>query len=448
MDKLPLLGHTSLDAPFALQRGKVITVRQFLSDSFQLAEQLLAGQHILNLCRDRYHFAVGFTAALLTGKVSLLPPSHTKDMVERIKEFAPDVFCLHDGEADDIATPRLTYPKAAKIREVQIPIIPADQLIAIVFTSGSTGKPLPYKKHWNFLVRNIRAQAERLNLAHSAQDKALLATVPPQHMYGLESSILLPMLTGNILHAGHPFFPADILDALKEIPQRKILITTPLHIRSLLNSIDVIPKLEMIFSATAPLPLQMAYKMESQTAAPLLEIYGSTETGQIATRRPTHKEHWQLLPGIKLFQKANLIWAEGGHIEHPVKLNDKIDLIDESYFTLHGRTHDLINIGGKRTSLAHLNHHLQAIPGIVDGVFFMPDDSATHDIKPTRLCAFVVAPDLEVSAILAELRQRIDPVFLPRPLIHVDALPRNSTGKLPQEDLARLRSNYMVISSS
>jgi 3-hydroxymyristoyl/3-hydroxydecanoyl-(acyl carrier protein) dehydratase len=55
----------------------------------------------------------------------------------------------------------------------------------------------------------------------------------------------------------------------------------------------------------------------------------------------------------------------------------------------------------------------------------------------------VVAPALSREALLQALRQRIDPVFLPRPLVFVDALPRNTTGKLPREALARLLRTYM-----
>ena len=54
------------------------------------------------------------------------------------------------------------------------------------------------------------------------------------------------------------------------------------------------------------------------------------------------------------------------------------------------------------------------------------------------LTAFVVAPDLSREEILRALRERIDPVFLPRPLHRVAALPRNATGKLPYEALLQL----------
>jgi acyl-coenzyme A synthetase/AMP-(fatty) acid ligase len=65
----------------------------------------------------------------------------------------------------------------------------------------------------------------------------------------------------------------------------------------------------------------------------------------------------------------------------------------------------------------------------------MPDEC---DDAITRPMAFVVAPRLSRETVLERLRQRLDPVFLPRPLYLVRALPRNATGKLPREMLAAL----------
>jgi acyl-coenzyme A synthetase/AMP-(fatty) acid ligase len=99
-------------------------------------------------------------------------------------------------------------------------------------------------------------------------------------------------------------------------------------------------------------------------------------------------------------------------------------------FLLHGRIADLVNIAGKRTSIASLNFHLNSIDGVRDGVFVMPDEARDG---VTRLMAFVVAPGLTAEQVLSALRSRIDSAFLPRPLCLVDALPRNTTGKLPRE---------------
>jgi len=119
-----------------------------------------------------------------------------------------------------------------------------------------------------------------------------------------------------------------------------------------------------------------------------------------------------------------------------VPLSDIIEILDAQRFLLHGRHADLINIAGKRTSLAYLNHQIAAIPGVVDAAFFLPDEESPDGI--TRLCAFVVAPDLNSRRLQAELRQRIDPIFLPRPLVFMDKLPRNTTGKLPRNQLQQL----------
>ena len=70
-----------------------------------------------------------------------------------------------------------------------------------------------------------------------------------------------------------------------------------------------------------------------------------------------------------------------------------------------------------------------------DGVFFLPEADGADE---QRLAALVVAPRLEPEAILRALRERIDPAFLPRPLLIVDALPRNATGKLEREGLLAL----------
>ena len=128
--------------------------------------------------------------------------------------------------------------------------------------------------------------------------------------------------------------------------------------------------------------------------------------------------------------------ASGGHVEGEVPLGDLIELAGDGRFTLVGRHADLVNIAGKRTSLAYLNHQITAIAGVADAAFFLPDETGPDGI--TRLAAFVVAPAMDRRQLLAALRQRIDAIFLPRPLVFVDALPRNSTGKLPRSALQAL----------
>jgi acyl-coenzyme A synthetase/AMP-(fatty) acid ligase len=165
------------------------------------------------------------------------------------------------------------------------------------------------------------------------------------------------------------------------------------------------------------------------------EIYGSTETSALATRRTTDGQTWTLLSGVTLRQDDEVTWACGGHVPSCVGLSDVVELTRDRQFLLHGRQADLVNIAGKRTSLAYLNFQVGEIEGVRDVAFFLPDDDENGI---TRLTAFVVAPDVSQVALMADMRQRLDAVFMPRPLIRLDVLPRNALGKLPRSLLQAL----------
>ncbi|EQD32602.1 Acyl-coenzyme A synthetases/AMP-(fatty) acid ligases-like protein [mine drainage metagenome] len=260
-------------------------------------------------------------------------------------------------------------------------------------------------------------------------------------MYGLESTIFLPLLGGGQLTARLPFFPADVLAALLELPVPPVLVTTPFHLRKLLESNLPLPPLSVIISATAPLSTELAENVEKRLGAPVMEIYGSTETGQIATRQPTQNPRWLAYDGIVLKQERGLTTAMHGHLEGPQVLNDILELQSSSQFLLLGRNSDMVNVVGKRSSLAYLNQIISHLPGVADGVFFIPQTTAEHEAP--RLAAFVVAPGRNPQDIQSSLLQKLDPVFLPRPIIFVDSLPRDGNGKIPASAMTELITRHM-----
>jgi acyl-coenzyme A synthetase/AMP-(fatty) acid ligase len=448
MDTIALLSHSTPTAVIAYRGGVPVSARRFLSDATHLAQRLPACNHVLNVCADRYRFTVGLAACLMTGRVSLLPSTHTPEVIGQLAGFAPDAFCLTDDPACEIGLPRVFYPEELPADEVAsaVPQIPVTQLAAIVFTSGSTGMPLPYRKTWGRLARCVSDGAPRLGLM-DGRSHALIGTVPAQHMYGFESTVLLALMSGNSFCAERPFYPADVASALAAVPRPRALVTTPVHLRTLLASEIDLPPVDLIVSATAPLELDLARAVESKFGAVLLEIYGSTETGQIATRRTSASPVWRLWPGVRLKISNDKVFAHGGHVEQLTAMQDVIEITGEGEFLLHGRTADLVNVAGKRSSFGYLNAQLNAIPGVTDGVFFLRD-GATGSTGVARLGAVVVAPGLSVAALTEQLRQRIDPVFLPRPLIFVERLPRNATGKLPQQELQILANRHLQVNES
>jgi acyl-coenzyme A synthetase/AMP-(fatty) acid ligase len=440
MSRLALIAHTHPAAVVAYRDGAALTVRTFLADIAEVAARMPEGCHVLNVCKDRYRFAVGFAAAVLTRRMSLLPSTHTPKIISQLTEFAPDIFCMTDDPDCDIDLPQFLYPgdSVADAPGWPIPQIDAEQRVACVFTSGSTGTPIPHTKSWGRLVACVHEGARRLGIV-AGPSYAMLGTVPAQHMYGFESTVLEPLHSANALCAERPFYPADICASLDRLPRPRVLISTPVHLRALLATNLTMPEADLLISATAPLSAQLARSAEQRFSCALMEVYGSTETGQIATRRTVQTHEWQLWPGVQLTLKDDgRVFAHGGHVEQSTPMGDVIEITDPERFLLHGRTDDMVNIAGKRGSIGYLNHQLNAIPGVVDGVFFLREDDAHADAGVSRLAALVVAPSLDAAALLEQLRERIDPVFLPRPLLFVDSLPRSPSGKLPREALLSL----------
>jgi acyl-coenzyme A synthetase/AMP-(fatty) acid ligase len=435
MADFPLIKNYASGAVFAYREGRPIHVEEFLGEAEQLARALPDRPHVVNLCSDRYRFTVSLAAALLRGQVSLFPPNSTPDLLGRLGEVYSSVYCLSDGSVDSSQLETFPYPSLqGSAATGSNPRIPEAQAAAVLFTSGSTGQPVPHAKSWGSLVRTGSAEVERLGLESGM---VLVSTVPQQHMYGFESTVLMVMQGGMAMHAGKPFFPADVCAELEALPRPRGLVTTPVHLRILLAETSSLPPVDFLLCATAPLSPQLATEAEARFAAPLFEIYGCTEAGQVASRRPTRSQEWRLFPGLKLHADGNRARVSGGHVESEVLLGDVIEVCSDDTFLLHGRTADLVNIAGKRTSLAHLNFHLNSIAGVKDGTFVMPEED---DGTVTRLMALVVAPGISSDAVMSALRQRIDAAFLPRPLCFVDSLPRNDTGKLPRVALDRLVS--------
>ena len=431
---LPLTGYRDPEAVAAWRRGEPVTAARFIADVLRIADALPEAEAVLNTFADRYRFATVLCAAALRGQLTLLPPATTPNVIRAMRDFAPGAYWTGDEATAPIDLPRFEPPPptAGTPAAFDMPRLEAAQPIACVFTSGSTGAPQPHYKRFGSLARNIEGGIARLG---AGPGHAIVGTVPAQHMYGFESTVWLPLLSGASLTAERPYYPAEIDAALERLPAPRTLVTTPFHLRAWLEG-GAPARVETIVSATAPLPAGLARDAEARTGARVLEVYGCTESGQVATRRTAQAAEWEPFDGIRVWNEGAQAMVAGAHVEAPTKLMDVIEPVAGGRFLLHGRTADLVNIAGKRNSLGYLNHQLASIPGVRDGAFFLPDEDEAGGV--TRLMAFVVAPGLTREAVLQGLRERIDPAFLPRPVVLLERLPRALTGKLPREALEAL----------
>lgn len=421
--EIPLLLCSSKD-PIAWRQGRPIGRSLLLAHAARVSRQLPEHRFALNLSEDRYLFTVALAAAAIRGQTTLLPTSRVAGAVDEAAEGYPNCYRLGDehvaawmgGDAAD--------------EPVGMPCIAAGHLVAIPFTSGTTGRSQPHPKRWGDLVLGGLLAERRFGFA-ARGPATIVATVPPQHMYGLETSVILPLVTSTGVHAGRPFFPEDVCAALASIPPPRVLITTPAHLRVCVKAGLRWPALFRVISATAPLSKALAAECEDVFATEVMEIFGFTETGSVASRRTVTEDIWTLYDGLTLDGER----ISGGHVPEPVRPSDILERVDSTRFALTGREQDLVNIAGKRMSLAYLNRVLNEVEGVKDGVFVLPDD---EDGRARRLLALVVAPNASRERILAALAERIDPIFLPRPLLIVPELPRNETGKLRRDAVRAL----------
>ena len=445
----PLLAASDLATPIAWCAGQPRSAGQFIAQAQALAEQLPAGGRPINLCQDRYHFALGLAAALLRGQTSLMPPNTLPTTLCQLQaDGGAPPYVLTDVRSDDAALSAAGLARvdvhadagAGGLRPATaVPLIAADLQAVCLLTSGSTGPPQPHCRRWGALVASIRAEAERLAELMQRDSLAglnLVATVPAQHSYGFESSVLLALLGGAAFDAGRPFYPADIAQALARLPEPRALVTTPLHLKTLLRAGVALPRTALTLSATAPLSPQLAAQAEAALGGPLIEIYGCTEAGQVASRRTSAGEAWCTLGELQLAREVcadgERFIATGGHVPQPTPLADVLELLDARHFRLLGRANDLIHVAGKRSSLAHLNFHLNRIEGVHDGAFWLPDEVDEGVVRPL---VFVVAPQLTARQVIAGLREHLESAFVPRRVLHVAALPREATGKLTAQAL-------------
>jgi acyl-coenzyme A synthetase/AMP-(fatty) acid ligase len=420
------------DALFAIRHGAPLSRGRLWSDVRNLAERLPDRAYLLNLCEDRYLFCITLLAALCRGQVCLLPPSGQAGVLHGILHDFPDCYLASDREQNQPPCPWFPVSPPAMAGAAAAMDFDAGQTAVIAFTSGSTGRPKACPHTFGTFRTSARMAVRGLGLETARL--LLVSTTPPQHMYGLETSIFWPLFSPLVLHAGRPFFPEDIRRTVRGAPLPCLLASTPTHLWSLVRTEGAWENLRGVICSTANLSETLARQVENATGAVLHEIYGSTETLSFATRQTAREPLWRLYPEASLSRDGEgSIGLAAPHLKEPARLEDLLRIGPDGRFAVLGRAGDMVKIGGKRGSLADLNRRLAEIDGIVDGLFLTLEDERGE----CRLAAVVVSA-LSKRDILAALRPSLDEVFLPKRIHFVAKIPRNEVGKVVKAELERL----------
>ena len=439
----PLLDPFDGEAPAFWSRRGPITAGRILARARDLAQRLPERPLAANYCLDRDRFAVALLAIWMRGQTAVFPADRSERSHNLLAEEASELYCLTDQALpfSGVTSVRVEADRDLPAAGVAPAALAAEHPAVKVFTSGSTGKPSVNEKTWGMLVAGGKSIPPMIDLDRFVRPSTV-ATVPSQHMYGFELSIMNVLQGGVSAHVERPIYPADIARCLEEVPPPRVLTTTPVHLRALVESKVSLPGVDQIVSATAPLSARLAAAAEQRIGAPVWEIYGFTEAGSVAGRHTTETQDWRLRADFRARDEGGRQYVEWSAFDRRIPFPDVVELLDSNRVRLHGRAEDTVNIAGKRASLAGLSALLQEIDGVEDGAVWLPVEDAGVG-KVARLVAFVVAPERSAEAIRQELRKRTDPAFVPRQVVLVDSLGRNATGKLPQESLRRLAARHL-----
>lgn len=416
-----------------------------LARAERLAAQLPDCPLVVNYCERRDAFALALMAAWMRGQTALFPADRGEHTFSVLSADHPGLYILSDsplpfGTAGDVV---IDMEGLAGAPAAGAPfVLDASHPAAKVFTSGSTGKPSVNEKSWGMLVAGGKSIPSMLSL-DALPGPAVVATVPSQHMYGFETTIMNVLQGGACAHVERPVYPADIARCLGEVPPPRVLVTTPVHLRALVESTVALPAIARVISATAPLSKELAQAAERRLGAEVWEIYGFTEAGSVGARHTVRTQDWVLRRDFAAREEGGSQFVEWAAFARRIPFPDVVEILDSAHIRLQGRARDMVNIAGKRASLAGLTAQMLEIEGVEDGVFWLPLEDAGMGVV-ARLVAFVVAPACTEAGLRTALHRRLDSAFVPRTIVFVDKLPRNATGKITERAMKELAARHLA----
>ena len=414
--------------PIAVASGAVSDFSRFRNDVAVAANHLRHCRRAALICDDSYTFAVGLFGLLHAGARIVLPPnSHQGTLSALAGSFERIV-------GDEILAPG----EPATLQSLD-----PDEAWFDFFTSGSTGTPKRVEKN----LRGIEAELASLDglLAGLPPEGPVMATVPHHHVYGLTFKILLPLAAGRPFCAEMQEFWESVLSALTTTT---VLVTSPAHLARL-DGLPVVAagaRPAAVLSAGAPLSFAAARDCAYLLGSLPFEIFGTTETGAIATRRQSAEDAlWQPMPGLEIRLDAQAcLQARSAHVgPRWIATADRIEMQVEGFRFLE-RADRIVKIEGKRVNLAEVEKALLDLPAV---------DAAAATLLPgkTRRLAAVIVPSRQGKAQLAamgpfrfgrQLREALaagqEPACLPKRWRFVDALPSRPMGKSRDADIRAL----------
>ena len=310
---------------------------------------------LLCLCTEnKALLAAALIASLSGGPRLVFPYAFSRQAVADVLKTMPVSAILADRPGDFPPGPQVILP--AMLEEADpIPgncnYIDADLPFLLLFTGGSTGTPKVWAKTPRNMIEEARYMIARFGI--TAED-IFLSTVPPQHIYGLLFSVLVPLISSARILEGIYVFPREILKVAAE-SEATVLVSVPACYRVLKGEFLERHRLRLAFSSAGALDQGDADYFREKTGLDINEIYGSTETGGVATRcRGGDGDSWNGLDPVEWRIADGRLQVMSPFISPSLPRNevgffvtaDRADENGKGRFVLRGRADDVVKIGG------------------------------------------------------------------------------------------------------
>ncbi len=410
----------------AMQWGKPVSGQTFVKLLGKACAHLAKAQgDVLITCPSRLEFAAALLATWLQKKTAILPPNSHPSTLELMHRNHSHASHFEAGWTQTFAEVGSTPNEH---------VFAPDTAAVTLYTSGSTGEPKAITKTFG----NLFAEASMLATAFDWPQTPVVATVPPLHLYGLTFSLLLPLMLQQPWVDETPLHTEEVVGCLQQNASRT-LITVPVHLRALLEQQPHFDDIFCVASAGA-LPETVALRWHELYGTDILEIYGSSETGVIASRHQRSSHDWEPAPKVTVTNNSDGLlcvtspFTMAGEGQTLIT-GDAATLHESNRFTLHGRADSIVKIAGKRISTTAIEKALQSCEGVLDAaVLAVPVESHVRDIM---LLAAVSASDpaLNATQLKSQLRKKLADAEIPRKIVLMPQLPREENGKLSRQRL-------------
>lgn len=435
----------AVNQPVFRRNDALITLDEYRHDVACLVAALKhsAARRAVLYTEDNYDFAVGLLACLHAGLHMILPGNLCENTYRRLKADS-DVF-VHELQPGK---------NAAALEQVD----PAGITVEF-YTSGSTGEP----KRIIRTFANLEAELNMLRVPfpETSQPVEVFPTVSFHHAYGIIFGLLLPLSRGYISDTTRFSGLESWLSRINHYARSGILawaVVTPAFLRIWAENAElccISHRPIRILSAGAPLPEITARQIAAATEAQIFEIFGSSETGVVAHRRPLENKAWKPFAevGIELDAESGIrVYSPAVPQGTYARLGDMVEFLPDNTFMLKPRVDRIVKLADKRISLTEIETCLQECD-LVNQAYALvvpaqPIDRLAVAVVPSEK-GFQILKERGYVDVKKELRRvlnrQVEKTLLPRKWRLVGELPCNAQGKVQHAAVADLFAGHLQL---